>query len=188
MKVECLADLEQFSRWGLIDLYYGDESRVCLAGCSPYGWQFADEDVFVPSSQGAGLNCLAFLSRSNQCHFSTTRECIDSVFVVEQLDGLSLCLERVSVVVLDNARVHKSKLVQERRAIWQERGLFIFYLPPYSPHLNIAETLWRKLKYEWLQPGDYADAETLFYQTRQALAAVGTLLTINFSEFALGLK
>jgi hypothetical protein len=192
LKLECLAELEQLSRRGLIDLYYGDESRVSLQGYVPYGWQFADEEVFVPSSQGAGLNCFALLTRANACHFATSKECIDSAFVVEQLEQLSLSiqfsLQRMTVVVLDNAPVHKSKAVQERRAVWEERGLFLFYLPPYSPHLNIVEVLWRKLKYEWLQPRDYASAQTLFYQTRQALAAVGTLLKINFSEFALGLK
>jgi transposase len=192
LKVECLAALEQLSRRSLIDLYYGDESRVCLQGCVPYGWQFADEEVFVPSSQGAGLNCFALLTRGNACHFATTPHTIDSAFVVEQLEQLSFSvqfsLQRMTVVVLDNARVHKSKAVQERRAVWEERGLFLFYLPPYSPHLNIVEVLWRKLKYEWLQPSDYASAQMLFYQTRQALAAVGTLLRINFSEFALGLK
>jgi len=195
LKLECLAELEQLSRRGLIDLYYGDESRVCLKGCVPYGWQFADEDVFVPSSQGAGLNCFALLKRDkrdNMCRFATTQEGIDSAFVVEQLEQLSFSVpfsvQRLTVVVLDNAPVHKSQAVQERRAVWEERGLFLFYLPPYSPHLNIVEVLWRKLKYEWLQPRDYASAQTLFYQTRQALAAVGTLLKINFSEFALGLK
>ncbi len=188
MKVECLNELEQLSRYGLIDLYYGDESRVCLQGCVPYGWQFADEDVFVPSSQGAGLNCFALLTRANVCRFATRQESIDSAFVEEQLEQLSFGLERLTVVVLDNARVHKSKVVQERRAFWEERGLFLFYLPPYSPQLNIVEVLWRKLKYEWLQPVDYACAQTLFYQTRQALAAVGTLLKINFSQFALGAK
>jgi hypothetical protein len=183
-----LAELEQLSRRGLIDLYYGDESRVCGQGYVPYGWQFADEEVFVPSSPGPGLNCLALLTRANACRFATTKAGIDSAFVVEQLECLSFALERMTVVVLDNARVHTSQMVQERRAVWEERGLFLFYLPPYSPHLNIAEVVWRKLKYEWLQPGDYADAEVLFYQTRQALAAVGNLLKINFSEFSLGLK
>ncbi len=192
MKLECLAELEQLSRRGLIELYYGDESRVSLQGYVPYGWQFAGEDVFVPSSQGAGLNCFALLTRHNACRFATTQECIDSAFVVEQLEQLSFSVrfsvQRLTVVVLDNAPVHKSQAVQERRAVWEERGLFLFYLPPYSPHLNIVEVLWRKLKYEWLQPRDYVSAQTLFYQTRQALAAVGTLLRINFSEFALGLK
>ena len=134
----------------------------------------------------------ALLTRANACHFATSKECIDSAFVVEQLEQLSFfvqfSLQRLTVVVLDNAPVHTSQAVQERRAVWEERGLFLFYLPPYSPHLNIVEVLWRKLKCEWLQPRDYVSAQTLFYQTRQALAAVGTLLKINFSEFALGLK
>jgi len=186
--VEGLAELEQLARRDLIDLYYGDESRVSLQGHVPYGWQFADEAVFVPSSQGAGLNCFALLTRANVCRFAICQESIDSAFVVEQLEALSFGLDRVTVVVLDNARVHTSEQIQERRAFWEERGLFLFYLPPYSPHLNLAEVLWRKLKYEWLQPADYESAQTLFYQTRQALAAVGSLLTINFGQFALGIK
>jgi hypothetical protein len=64
--------LEQLSRRKLIDLYYAAESRVCVQGYVPYGWQFADEDVFVPSSQGAGLNCFALLTRANVCRFATT--------------------------------------------------------------------------------------------------------------------
>jgi transposase len=46
-------------------------------------------------------------------------------------------------------------MIKERRAAWEQRGLFLLYLPRYSPHLNIVETLWRKLKYEWLSPKDY---------------------------------
>ena len=98
----------------------------------------------------------------------------------------SLKVPVTTVLVLDNARVHTSQLVQERRRFWQDRGLFIFYLPPYSPHLNIAETLWRKLKYEWLQASDYTAADELFYRVRQVLAAVGSSLKIQFSEFSLG--
>jgi transposase len=181
-------ELEQLSRRGLIDLYYGDESRVCLQGCVPYGWQFADEKVFMPSGERASLNCFALLTRANTCHFATTPQSIDSAFVVEQLEKVSSSLERMTVVVLDNANVHKSKVVQERRRAWEESGLFLFYLPPYSPHLNIVEVLWRKLKYEWLQPRDYADAPTLFERTRQLLAEVGHQLRINFSEFTLSIK
>lgn len=175
--------LEEMSEQGVIDLYYGDESRINLEPCVPYAWQFADEEVFMPSTQGKGLNCFALLSRANECRFETTRETINARFIVEQLDGLSFGLKRVTVVVLDNAPVHVAKLVKERKPFWQERGLFVFYLPCYSPHLNIAEVLWRKLKYQWLRPQDYLDTQTLFYQVRQALAAVGTLLQIHFAPF-----
>lgn len=188
MKVECLRELEQLSKLELIDLYYGDEGRVSIEPCVPYGWQFKDENVFMPASRGAGLNCFALLSRACELLFDVTRKRITGEFIIEQLEKLSFSIRKTTVVVLDNARVHTSGQVQERRPFWQERGLFIFYLPPYSPHLNIAERLWRKLKYEWLQPSDYATTDGLFYQVRQALAAVGKELKIRFSEFNLGLS
>ena len=185
--MEGLCELERLSRLELIDLYYGDESRVSIEPCVPYGWQFKEEKAFMPSRKGVGLNCLALLSRSNDLVFETTRQRITSEFIIEELEKLSFAIKKMTVVVLDKARVHTSNKVQECRVFWQQRGLLIFYLPPYSPHLNIAERLWRKLKYEWLQPSDYATTDGLFYQVRQALAAVGKGLNIKFSEFSLGL-
>lgn len=184
--MEGLSELERLSRLKLMDLYYGDESRVSIEPCVPYGWQFAGEEVFMPAAKGAGLNCFALLTRANDLLFETTRQRITSQFIVEQFERLSFSIRKMTVVVLDNARVHTSQQVQERRPFWQRRGLFIFYLPPYSPHLNPAETLWRKLKYEWLQPADYATTDGLFYRVRQVLAAVGASLQIRFSEFSLG--
>jgi transposase len=58
-------------------------------------------------------------------------------------------------------------------------------LPPYSPHLNIAERLWKELKDRWLKPADYYSAENLFYTVNLALTAVGKELFINFSEFTI---
>ena len=52
------------SEHGLVDLYYGDESRVSVEPCVPYGWQFKSEEVFMPSAKGVGLNCFALLSRA----------------------------------------------------------------------------------------------------------------------------
>ncbi|WP_291598695.1 transposase [Bacteroides sp.] len=62
-------------------------------------------------------------------------------------------------MVLDNASVHRNKKIKELRSLWEQRGLFIFYLPPYSPQLNIAETLWRILKGKWI------DHKIIFLQT-----------------------
>ena len=178
--------LETMSERGWIDLYPGDESRVSLQPCVPYAWQFQDEEVFMPSDKGVGLNGFALLSRANACRFETTTKNIDARFIVEQLERLSLGLKRQTVVVLDNAPAHVAKRVEKCREFWQQRGLCLFFLPPYSPHLNIAEVLWRKLKYQWLRPQDYPETDALFYQVRQALAAVGTLLQINFAPFQHG--
>lgn len=182
-KKAILGDLESLSEDGRIDLYYLDESRVSLEPCIPYGWQFPEEEVFMPTAKGNGLNCLAILGRNNRCFIETTERNIDSRFVFEWLEAFSTELRKATVIVLDNARIHTSQIIKERIKVWQARGLYLFYLPRYSPHLNIVETLWRKLKYEWLSPADYQCKENLFYQIRLALTGVGQSLFIKFSKF-----
>ena len=54
--------------------------------------------------------------------------------------------EGLTVVVLDNARFHKAANIKAKEPCWQAKGLFLRYLPPYSPHLNPIEALWRVLK------------------------------------------
>lgn len=184
MKREILSELERLSEQQQIDLYYGDEAAVSMQPCVPYGWQFPDEQVAMPSSPGRGVNCFALLNRENRATVETTEGSITARFIFEQFERLSLQRRRLTVVVVDNARVHRARMIKEQIEVWQRRGLFIFYLPRYSPHLNIVETLWRKLKYEWLTASDYETRETLSYAVRQALKAVGESLFIQFSGFS----
>ena len=102
-----LAEFEALAEQGLIDVFYGDESRVSLLPCVSYGWQFADTQVAMPSERGDGVH----------------------------LDALSLSVCRLTVIVLDNASVHR-KAVTDRGRLWQERGLFVWFLLTYSPHLT----------------------------------------------------
>lgn len=183
MKKGVLGELETFSENGLLDLYYGDEAGVSLEPCVPRGWQFSDEEVSMPSAKGAGVNCFGLFTRANKAVVATSENSIKAEFVIEQLEKLSFSIKKITVVVLDNARIHTGKQMRERIGYWQLRGLFIFYLPTYSPHLNIAETVWRKLKYEWLAPSDYQDGQRLRYSVKQALNEFGKSLRINFSGF-----
>ena len=50
--------------------------------------------------------------------------------IVEWLDVFVLSLRRLTVIVLDNAPAHRSKEVRQRLLGWQERGLYVFFLPP----------------------------------------------------------
>ena len=175
--------METLSEDGWLDLYYGDEAGVSLEPCVPYGWQFADEEAAMPTAKGKGVNCFGLFTRENKAVTAVSESSITADFVVEQLERLSFAIEKITVVVLDNARIHTGKQMRERIACWQQRGLFIFYLPTYSPHLNIAETVWRKLKYEWLTANDYEDGQRLRYSVRQILNEFGKSLRINFSDF-----
>lgn len=183
LKREILGELETLSESRKIDLYDADEAAVSLEPCVPYAWQFRDEVVSMPSEKGTGVNCFALLSRDNRAVVETSVETITAQFLCEQFERVSAGLQKLTVIVLDTASAHRARIIKERISIWQQRGLFLFYLPRYSPHLNIVETLWRKLKYEWLAAKDYETRETLGYAVRLALKSIGTSLQINFSGF-----
>lgn len=183
-KFEKLQELERQESGGHIDLYYADESHVCTEGYVPYGWQLPGEQVCIPSQRRARLNIFGMIDRKNRYEGFTTTESITADKVVGFLDTFSLGVRKDTFVVLDNATVHRNHKIRELRPIWEKRGLFLFYLPPYSPHLNIAETLWRILKGKWIRPMDYASTDTLFYSANRALAAMGKELFINYSHIA----
>jgi len=60
---------------------------------------------------------------------------------IEQV--LAPSLERGTVVILDNLRVHKS---QKAAQILKEHGCRFLFLPPYGPDLNPIEMAFSKLK------------------------------------------
>ena len=53
---------------------------------------------------------------------------------------------QITVIVQNNASVHRSQLTQQQIQRWQEQGLFLFFLPPYSPQMNRIEDEWLHLK------------------------------------------
>ena len=178
-----LQELESLSEKGLIDLFYGDESRVSSEGYVPYGWQFADEKVAVYVEKSYKTNIFGLIGRTSECHYQTREQNIDSAFVCRFLESFSFKIRKETFLVLDNASVHRSELLKQNLPVWEQRGLFIFFLPPCSPHLNIAQTLWRKLKNEWLVPEDYLEKDSLLYAVNRCMANVGINLNIKFSPF-----
>lgn len=102
-------------------------------------------------------------------------------FVAESVEALLPSLPRPTVLVLDNASVHRSKLVQAKRKEWRQKGLRLLFLPPYCPHLNLIEILWRQVKYRWLDSSVYQNFETLCQDVTDVLAQVGTKHRLSFA-------
>ena len=59
-------------------------------------------------------------------------------------------------IILDNYRVHKTKLVQIAKIL----NINLIFLPPYSPDLNPIEDVWRKIK-GIISINNYNNAEEL---------------------------
>jgi len=78
---------------------------------------------------------------------------VKSKAFIEILDWLAekaftdfISLGKITVIVIDNYSLHKSKVVKTKIPEWEKKGLYFFYLPPYSPEMNLIEAEWHQLK------------------------------------------
>ena len=62
---------------------------------------------------------------------------------------------------------------------WMAQGLFLYYLPPYSPELNRIEIVWKQAKYFWRRFVGLKGVE-LLSEVESLIKGFGTAFTINF--------
>jgi len=84
------------------------------------------------------------------------------------------------IVVIDNASIHTSAEFTDQIEKWQSKGLFPYFLPPYSPELNQIEILIEKIKYEWLPLSAYDSLQKLNESVENTLIQYGNRYVINF--------
>ena len=65
------------------------------------------------------------------------------------------------VVVLDNAGIHTSKVVKAARPGLAKRGIYLYYLPPYSPELNRIEPVFKQVKHHEMPTRSFATRSDL---------------------------
>ncbi len=182
---KALLHLHRLEEAGKCNVFYGDESGFCLSPVVPYLWQPKGKTLGLPAkAHSRRLNVLGFLSRNSETNSDPSRNSdlhtflfqgrITAQFVLDSVETLLPSLTKPTVLVLDNASVHRSKLIQQKRKEWKQKGLRLLFLPPYCPHLNLIESLWRMIKYRWLAPEAYQDFETLCQSVKDILAQVGT--------------
>ena len=135
--VEKLCQILYLEEQGLLNVYYGDQSGFSLTPCLPYGWQPKGEYVRICPKKGKRLNVFGLLSKDNDLQVYSTNGTVSSDLMIAFLDDFAQQIKQKTVVVLDNAAIHQSDEFQEQIAIWEEQDLFIFFLPTYSPHLNL---------------------------------------------------
>ena len=154
-KKQIISALKKLSDLGAIDLRYLDESGFCLTPYVPYGWQDKEVKEGWVSNQSRRINVLGLLNRKNELYSYVFESRINSDIVIKFLDNYVQKIEKTTVVVLDNAPIHRSKAFQKKISEWSEKKLKIFWLPTYSPQLNLIEILWRFMKYEWIEQEAY---------------------------------
>ena len=146
-QIEILKKLEDS---GFIDLYYGDESHFGLTPNVPYAWQTKDNPILLPAAKGKFLNVVGLMTRKNNLFFEVLETTFDTDKIIRFIDRFVAQTIKKTIVILDNSPIHKSKKFIAKMVEWKEKDLYIFFLPPYSPELNLIEILWRRIKYQWI--------------------------------------
>ena len=121
------------------------------------------------------MGTLRFEGEDERLEFRLLEGSCRSGEVVAYLDLLAEKAEREGkpvVVVLDRAPFHRAGAVRERWLGWEAKGLRLYYLPAYCPHLNPIEGVWRRLK-RFLMPRRFYDSVA---ELRQAVVSALSLL------------
>ncbi len=106
---------------------------------------------------------------------------MNSKIFIEKINDFISQIKKETVLVLDRAPWHTSEATLSMISEWESKGLFIIFLPAYCPHYNLIETLWRKMKYEWLNIKDYRSKNTLNKKLKEIFQEYGNLYNIEFS-------
>ena len=77
--------------------------------------------------------------------------------------------------------IGEPKLFKSNLERWEKEGLYLLYLPPYSPELNLIEILWREMKYRWVDIEALLSFDTLSVHIKKLLDGFGSEYVINFS-------
>jgi transposase len=87
-----------------------------------------------------------------------------------------------ALIVLDNAPAHTSAAFESRIESREEQRLYLSFLPPYCPELNLIEILWRKIKYEWLPVSAYQSFKDLSEAHDEVLRGIGSKYRLSFTH------
>lgn len=177
-----LASLQAMARTGQCELLYFDEAGFGPNPPVQYGWMPMGQTRAARSgTHDRRVNVLGALRHDcslvwHMHEQRTTRE--DVMAFLDELARQPHTVPRI--VVLDNAGIHKGEPMRDRRRQWEQQGLYLYYLPPYSPELNRIEILWKQAKYFW-RSFRYLIGDSLRDEVRSIMENYGKAFTVNFA-------
>jgi transposase len=147
-----LANLKAKAADGRVALYYLDECGFSPTLPGGYSWTLPGHRKLVhyEAPQGRRVNALAAyrpFGGSPRLEVFTAERTWDSYDLLGFLGALPWS-KAPRVVVLDNASVHTSKVIRSARHGLTASGVYLYFLPPYSPEMNLVESVFRQVKHQ----------------------------------------
>ena len=167
------------------DLFYMDGSGFSTLPNVQRAWSPLGVTHVADASLGRKrLNVLGALQygETQQLWYESTFGTVCAETVIGFVDRLAARTDptKISIVVLDNASIHHA-IPQEKRDHWMlAHRLTLFFLPPYSPELNLIEIVWKHAKYHWRRFTSWS-ADQLTFEVHALLDGFGSKYKISFA-------
>jgi transposase len=154
-------------------LVYFDECGFSLSQPTGRSWFLPGQsrERAYESPQGKRVTALGMYApygRRRYLRAEVVGKKVTSERILQVLRRLPHTRRKKTVVVLDNAPVHRSKVAQEGFRALESKGLKVLFLPPYSPDLNQIEGEFGIVKYHYLPERTYFTQHHLEQAVAQA--------------------
>jgi len=117
-KLDQLQQLVCLSKSGYVDLFFADESGFNLQGYVPYGWQPKGEYIHITPLKSSSTQVFGLMSIDNRLQAYSCQGSMNSTTLISLLDDFAGQLVQPTVVVLDNAPIHRSELFLGKLGGW----------------------------------------------------------------------
>lgn len=164
------------------ELLYFDEPGFSPNPPVQHGWgKIAQTLAIAPLAHRQRVNVLGALRLDGQLTWTTQQRPTTRDDVIAFFDQIALQSHSVPrIVLIDNAGIHKGDLMEKKRRQWAKQGLYLYYLPPYSPELNRIEILWKHAKHFWRRFVAKHGAD-LHDEIQSLMRGFGSAFTKNFA-------
>jgi len=128
------------------EIHWGDETGVQSDAYNARGFAPKGKTPVVRvNAKKSSINMISSITNQGKVRFMLYQETMTSQVFIKFLSRLVKDAKRKVFLILDNHRVHHSKIVKEWLEQYKEQ-IELFYLPSYSPELNPDEYLNGNLK------------------------------------------
>lgn len=127
-------------------ILFADEASIRSDYHAGTTWSVQGQTPVVDTTgRRFSVNMLSAVSATGQFRFMVHEGTATAKVFVEFLKRLIHDAKRPVFLVVDGHQIHKAKLVKDY-VVAQDGRLKLFFLPPYSPHLNPDEQVWGNVK------------------------------------------
>lgn len=139
-------DIAQRAKKEGAEIHWGDETGITNEAYNARGFSLKGKAPVIDlNAKKSSINMISSITNQGKVRFMLYRETMTSTVLLKFLARLIKDVDRKVFLILDNHRVHHSKVVSRWLQKHRDR-IEVFFLPPYSPEYNPDEYLNGDLK------------------------------------------